>query len=102
MQREKFYNLQSKAYFNYVGFVFKKSKILCLQFSYLCKHQFFSTQMRSSFSPIFSFWHLTNSLLKKQIIPKDAARKLYNLQSKAYFNCALFVFKTMYTETSLM
>ncbi len=33
MQREKLYNLHRKTYFNYVLFVFKKSKILCDQFS---------------------------------------------------------------------
>ncbi len=32
MQREQLYNLQSKACFNHVAFVFKISRVLCHQF----------------------------------------------------------------------
>jgi len=41
MQREKLCNLQSRAYFNGVLFVLKRSKILCDQFSTLLEDHFF-------------------------------------------------------------
>src|ERR1700722_11574361 len=58
MQREKFYNPQSKAYFNCILFVFKNSKILCDQFSSLRKNPFFSTRTRNCFFLSSSFYHL--------------------------------------------
>ena len=71
MQREKLYNLQSKAYFNCVVFVFKKRKILCEQFLSLQKKSFFLHE-RGTLFLILSF--ITQyALVKKQNIPIDAA-----------------------------
>jgi hypothetical protein len=49
MQREKLYNLQSKAHFNYLLLVSKKSKILCNQFLLPRKTYFFSIWREISF-----------------------------------------------------
>ncbi len=50
MQREKFYNPHSKAYFNCIIFVFRESKTLCDSFSRWEKIIFFSTNVKFHFS----------------------------------------------------
>ena len=49
MQREKLYNLHSKAYFNCIIFVFEESKTLYDSFSRLGKDLFFLHECECSF-----------------------------------------------------
>jgi len=99
MQREKPYNLQSKAYFNCILFVFKKSKTLCDQFLPLRKKSFLSKQMRNFFFLISSFYHRIH-FIKKEIYHEMQREKLYNLQRTVCLNCVLFVFKILCDQFS--
>ena len=88
MQREKLYYLQSKAYFNSILFIFKKSKTL----SPLQKNHFFLHKREISFFS-FHLFIIQYVSLQNEIYHEMQRQKLYNLQRTVYFISVLFVFE---------
>ena len=91
MQREKLYNLQSKAYLNCILFFSKKAKLSATSFR-RCEKSFFSTQTRNFFFLISSFYHLIR-FIKKENISQDAVWKALQLTYDRFvFIVAFFCF----------
>ncbi len=93
VQFAKLYNLQTKVYFNFVLFVFKKRQNSVELILTIVKRAFF-LQEQEFLLLILSFYHLIYFFLKGKIYHKIQREKAYNLQNKIYFISVLFMFET--------
>jgi hypothetical protein len=76
-----------------VYFLFsKKAKLCATNFRHCEKNDFF-TRTRIPFSYFIFLSPNMFSLKNNKIYHKMQCEKLYNLQTKVYFNCILFMFK---------
>ena len=91
MQRGKFYNLQSKAYFNCILFVFEKKQNSVRPIVTVAKSHFF-LHKRKTFFLISSFYDLIR-FLKKRNIPEDAAWKALQFTKNSLFLLRTFCFR---------
>ncbi len=83
MQRGKFYNLQSKAYFNCILFDVEKKQNSVRSIVAVVKSHFFLHKLKAFF-PTSSFYDLIR-FLKKRNIPENAAWKTLRFTKNSLF-----------------